>query len=53
MRLPKTRKESISEQISDDELLRTFDMDLAIKFMKPLGPSDSRGNTILPKDFDD
>jgi hypothetical protein len=41
------------EHFSVNERLKAFDMEYAIRNMKPLGPSDPDGNTILPKDFDD
>ena len=41
------------EEHSAKERPKAFDMDLAIKSMRPVGTKDPRGNTILPKDFDD
>lgn len=49
----KISKESIREYFSQNEPLDGFDLDRVLKFMKPLGPSDPEGNTILPADFDD
>jgi len=49
----KIPKELIREHFSAKEQLNGFDMEFVIKSMKPLGPRDPEGNTILPKDFDD
>jgi uncharacterized phage-associated protein len=49
----KIPKELIREHFSAHEPLKGFDVERAIKGMKPLGHRDTEGNTILPKDFDD
>jgi len=49
----KIPKELIREHFSVNERLKVFDIEFAIKNMRPLGPCDPEGNTILPKDLDD
>ena len=48
----KIPKELIRKYFSAVEPLRGFDAERIIGRMRPLGPKDSDGNTLLPKDFD-